>query len=519
MSTVSDAKVVNITLDSAAFVNSETTTQVNFTVGLISQPASDRSVTNAKIATYDSNGGGRSLIAQQTNGVSWPVVTTFVLSGTSVQLSDRYAFASSVTATVTAYLTDMPDGGHILVTFPSEYTVVGSGGTAAVAVVGGGNWGSTDFMSSAIVSTVSDAKVVNITLDSAAFVNSETTTQVNFTVGLISQPASDRSVINAKIATYDSDAGGRSLIAQQTNGVSWPVVTTFVLSGTSVELSDRYAFASSVTATVTAYLTDMPDGGHILVTFPSEYTVVGSGGTAAVAVVGGGNWGSTDFMSSAIVSTVSDAKVVNITLDSVAFVNSETTTQVNFTVGLISQPASDRSVTNAKIATYDSNGGGRSLIAQQTNGVSWPVVRSKCEEASQNPEESIEVQIAVEALEAAKARVVAESKKPKSVGSLDVFSASAAGALPAVWAKLPQSLVLEGEKKGWKKITKRSKCFLLKKEPKQRKQKERTSEKMIVFDHLTTHNSTVLNNELNWRNTDWAKEAREIKSLLAKSKQ
>ena len=111
------------------------------------------------------------------------------------------------------------------------------------------------------------------------------------------------------------------------------------------------------------------------------------------------------------------------------------------------------------------------------------------------------------------------SKKPKSVGSLDVFSESAAGALPAIWAKLPQSLVLEGEKKGWKKITKRSKCFLLKKEPKQRKQKERTSEKMIVFDHLTTHNSTVLNNELNWRNTDWAKEAREIKSLLAKSKQ
>ena len=26
-----------------------------------------------------------------------------------------------------------------------------------------------------------------------------------------------------------------------------------------------------------------------------------------------------------------------------------------------------------------------------------------------------------------------------------------------------------------------------------------TSEKMIVFDHLTAHNSTVLNNELNWR--------------------
>ena len=34
------------------------------------------------------------------------------------------------------------------------------------------------------------------------------------------------------------------------------------------------------------------------------------------------------------------------------------------------------------------------------------------------------------------------SKRPKSATSLDVFSASAAGALPAIWAKLPQSLVL-----------------------------------------------------------------------------
>ena len=88
-----------------------------------------------------------------------------------------------------------------------------------------------------------------------------------------------------------------------------------------------------------------------------------------------------------------------------------------------------------------------------------------------------------------------------------------------MWAKLPQSLVLEGEKKGWRKITERSKCYLMKKELKQRKQKERTSQHMIVFDHLTTHNSRGLNNELNWRNTDWAKEASEIKSLLAKSKQ
>ena len=105
------------------------------------------------------------------------------------------------------------------------------------------------------------------------------------------------------------------------------------------------------------------------------------------------------------------------------------------------------------------------------------------------------------------------------MGSLEVFSDSysAAGALPATWAKLPQSLVLDREKKGWRKIPQRSNCFLLKKEPKQRKYKMRTSEKMIVFDHLTIHNSTVLNNELNRSNTDWAKEASEIKSRLAKN--
>ena len=102
------------------------------------------------------------------------------------------------------------------------------------------------------------------------------------------------------------------------------------------------------------------------------------------------------------------------------------------------------------------------------------------------------------------------------MGSPEVFSDSAAGALPAIWVKLPQSLVLEGEKEGWRKITQRSQCFLLEKEPKQRKYKERTSEKMILFDHLTAHDSTVSNNKLNWRNIHWAKEAGEIKFLLAK---
>ena len=41
--------------------------------------------------------------------------------------------------------------------------------------------------------------------------------------------------------------------------------------------------------------------------------------------------------------------------------------------------------------------------------------------------------------------------------------------------------------------------FLAEEKPKQRKYKKRASEKMIVFDHLMAHDSTVLNNELNWR--------------------
>ena len=56
-------------------------------------------------------------------------------------------------------------------------------------------------------------------------------------------------------------------------------------------------------------------------------------------------------------------------------------------------------------------------------------------------------------------------KRPKfaTSGSLDVFRdiAAAAGALPAIWTKLPQSLVLRGEDKGWRKITKRCKDFLI----------------------------------------------------------
>ena len=34
-------------------------------------------------------------------------------------------------------------------------------------------------------------------------------------------------------------------------------------------------------------------------------------------------------------------------------------------------------------------------------------------------------------------------------------------ALPAVWARLPQTLVLRGDDKGWRKITKQCKDFLI----------------------------------------------------------
>ena len=46
------------------------------------------------------------------------------------------------------------------------------------------------------------------------------------------------------------------------------------------------------------------------------------------------------------------------------------------------------------------------------------------------------------------------SKKPKSATPLDVFRDSTAGALPAIWARMSQSLVIRGEYKGWRKITK-----------------------------------------------------------------
>jgi hypothetical protein len=86
-----------------------------------------------------------------------------------------------------------------------------------------------------------------------------------------------------------------------------------------------------------------------------------------------------------------------------------------------------------------------------------------------------------------------------------LWCSSATGALPAMWAKLPQSLVLRGEGKGWRKITKRSKDVLIGREPKIRKNTQGTVEdnKIIVIEQLAVSNSTILNQELKWGSTDW----------------
>ena len=107
------------------------------------------------------------------------------------------------------------------------------------------------------------------------------------------------------------------------------------------------------------------------------------------------------------------------------------------------------------------------------------------------------------------------SRRPKRCTTLDVFRDSAAGALPAIWARLPQTLVLRGEDKGWRKIKKRCKDFLIGKKPKIDKNTQGKKQKMIVIEQLAVSNSTVLNQELNWGSTDWNKEAEIIKSLLS----
>ena len=99
--------------------------------------------------------------------------------------------------------------------------------------------------------------------------------------------------------------------------------------------------------------------------------------------------------------------------------------------------------------------------------------------------------------------------------TLNVFRDNAAGALPAIWAKLPQTLVLRGEDKGWRKIAKQCKNFLIGRKPKIRKNTQSKEQKMIVIEQLAVSNPTILNQELNWGSTDWNKEADLIKCLLS----
>ena len=87
--------------------------------------------------------------------------------------------------------------------------------------------------------------------------------------------------------------------------------------------------------------------------------------------------------------------------------------------------------------------------------------------------------------------------------------------MQALIAKLPQTLVLRGEDKGWRKITKQCKDFLIGRKQKIRKNTQGKKQKMIVIEQLAVSNSTVLNQELNWGSTDWNKEAELIKSLLS----
>ena len=71
---------------------------------------------------------------------------------------------------------------------------------------------------------------------------------------------------------------------------------------------------------------------------------------------------------------------------------------------------------------------------------------------------------------------------------MEVFSHSAAGGLPATWAKLSQSWILQGKEKGWKKITKKCKLFLNGKEQQKCVNAGVKKERMVVIDHLVSSN-------------------------------
>ena len=77
------------------------------------------------------------------------------------------------------------------------------------------------------------------------------------------------------------------------------------------------------------------------------------------------------------------------------------------------------------------------------------------------------------------------------------------------WARLPQSLVLRGECKGWRKITKRCKDFLIGRGPKIRKNTQGKKQKISEIEQLAVSNSTG--------SIDWNREAELTKSLLSQT--
>ena len=71
--------------------------------------------------------------------------------------------------------------------------------------------------------------------------------------------------------------------------------------------------------------------------------------------------------------------------------------------------------------------------------------------------------------------------------SLDAFKRSYLGSIHHIWAKLPQSLVREGENRGWSKVTKRCKLHLMGKQAKQKSSDKRqkiAKQKVRVADNV-----------------------------------
>ena len=90
-------------------------------------------------------------------------------------------------------------------------------------------------------------------------------------------------------------------------------------------------------------------------------------------------------------------------------------------------------------------------------------------------------------------------KSKSKTNSLDSFKRSYLGSMHKIWAKLPHSLISEGQSSSWKKVKKRAKGFLTGNWSPQDEPNTRLKKKANTKND--TH-STKLNNELNTQ-TDW----------------